>query len=39
MQFVIVAGTVLIDHGKLVPNTFPGTVLLGSARQTAATQR
>jgi len=27
MQFVIVNGTVLIDHGKLVPNTFPGRAL------------
>jgi len=27
MQFVIVNGTVLIDKGKLVPNTFPGKAL------------
>jgi N-acyl-D-aspartate/D-glutamate deacylase len=29
MQFVIVGGTVLIDRGKLVPNTFPGRALIG----------
>ena len=28
MQFVIVGGTLLIDQGKLVPNTFPGKPLL-----------
>jgi N-acyl-D-aspartate/D-glutamate deacylase len=27
MQFVIVNGTLLIDQGKLVPNTFPGKAL------------
>jgi hypothetical protein len=27
MRFVIVNGTVLIDEGKLVPNTFPGKAL------------
>jgi N-acyl-D-aspartate/D-glutamate deacylase len=27
MQFVIVNGTVLIDQGKLVPNTFAGKAL------------
>jgi N-acyl-D-aspartate/D-glutamate deacylase len=27
MRFVIVNGTVLIDQGKLVPNTFPGKAL------------
>jgi N-acyl-D-aspartate/D-glutamate deacylase len=27
MQFVIVNGTVLIDQGTLVPNTFPGKAL------------
>jgi len=32
MQFVIVGGTVLIDQGKLVPNTFPGKPLLGPGR-------
>jgi len=29
MKFVIVDGTVLIEQGKLVPNTFPGKPLLG----------
>jgi N-acyl-D-aspartate/D-glutamate deacylase len=28
MKYVIVGGTVLIDQGKLVPNTFPGKPLL-----------
>ena len=28
MQFVIVGGTVLIDQGKMVPDTFPGKALL-----------
>jgi N-acyl-D-aspartate/D-glutamate deacylase len=32
MQFVIVGGTVLIDQGKLVPNTFPGEPLLGPGK-------
>ncbi len=27
MQFVIVNGAVLIEQGKLVPNTFPGKAL------------
>jgi N-acyl-D-aspartate/D-glutamate deacylase len=34
MQFEIVDGTVLIDHGKLVPNTYPGAALLGNSRRT-----
>ena len=33
MQFVIVGGTVLIDQGKLVPNTFPGKALLGPGKR------
>jgi N-acyl-D-aspartate/D-glutamate deacylase len=32
MKFVIVGGTVLIDQGKLVPDTFPGKALLGPGR-------
>jgi len=32
MQFVIVGGTVLIDQGKLLPNTFPGRPLLGPGK-------
>jgi N-acyl-D-aspartate/D-glutamate deacylase len=28
MKYVIVGGTVLIDHGKLIANTFPGKPLL-----------
>lgn len=32
MQFVIVGGTVLIDQGKLVPDTFPGKPLLGPGK-------
>jgi N-acyl-D-aspartate/D-glutamate deacylase len=32
MQFVIIGGTVLIDQGKLVPNTFPGEPLLGPGK-------
>jgi N-acyl-D-aspartate/D-glutamate deacylase len=27
MKYVIVNGAVLIDHGKLVPNTFPGAAI------------
>jgi len=33
MQFVIVGGTLLIDQGKLVPDTFPGNALLGPGKQ------
>ncbi|MGA9568061.1 MAG: amidohydrolase family protein [Candidatus Korobacteraceae bacterium] len=33
MQFVIVGGTVLIDQGKLVPDTFPGKALLGPGKR------
>ena len=33
MQFVIVGGTVLIDQGKLVPNTCPGKALVGPEKQ------
>ncbi len=33
MQFVIVGGTVLIDQGKLVPDTFPGKALVGPGRR------
>lgn len=33
MEFVIVGGSVLIDHGKLVPDTFPGKPLLGPKKQ------
>ncbi len=32
MQFVIVGGTVLIDQGKLVPNTYPGKALVGTGK-------
>jgi N-acyl-D-aspartate/D-glutamate deacylase len=32
MKFVIVGGTVLIEQGKLVPDTFPGKALLGPGR-------
>jgi N-acyl-D-aspartate/D-glutamate deacylase len=33
IEFVIVGGTILVDHGKLVPNTFPGTPLLCSEKR------
>jgi N-acyl-D-aspartate/D-glutamate deacylase len=33
MQIVIVGGTVLIDQGKLVPNTYPGKALVGPGKQ------
>jgi N-acyl-D-aspartate/D-glutamate deacylase len=33
MQFVIVGGTVLIDQGKLVLNTYPGKALVGPGKQ------
>jgi len=32
MQFVIVGGTVLIDQGKMVPDTFPGKALVGPGK-------
>ena len=32
MRFVIVGGTVLIDQGKIVPDTFPGRALLGPGK-------
>jgi N-acyl-D-aspartate/D-glutamate deacylase len=32
MKFVIVGGTVLIEQGKLMPDTFPGKALLGPGR-------
>jgi N-acyl-D-aspartate/D-glutamate deacylase len=32
MKFVIVGGTVLIEQGKLVPDTFPGKALLGPGK-------
>ncbi|HEY4901406.1 MAG TPA: amidohydrolase family protein [Terriglobales bacterium] len=32
MRFVIVGGTVLIDQGKLVPDTFPGRAVLGPGK-------
>jgi hypothetical protein len=35
MQYEVVGGTVLIDHGKLVPNSYPGAPLVGNARHTA----
>ncbi len=33
MQFVIIGGTVLIDQGKLVPDTYPGKALVGPGKQ------
>jgi len=32
MRFVIVGGTVLIDQGKMVPDTFPGKALVGPGK-------
>jgi len=32
MRFVIVGGTVLIDQGKMVPDTFPGNALVGPGK-------
>jgi len=32
MQFVIIGGTVLIDQGKMVPDTFPGKALVGPGK-------
>jgi N-acyl-D-aspartate/D-glutamate deacylase len=32
VKFLVVAGTVLIDEGKLVPNVFPGRALLGPGK-------
>lgn len=31
VRYLIVAGTVLVDEGKIVPNVFPGKALLGTA--------
>lgn len=33
MRFVIVNGTLLIDRGKMVPNTFPGRALTHERRE------
>ena len=33
MQYVIVGGTVLIDNGKMVPDTFPGRALVGPGKR------
>ncbi len=33
MQYVIVGGTVLIDQGKLLPDTYPGKALLGPGKR------
>jgi N-acyl-D-aspartate/D-glutamate deacylase len=35
VRFLVVAGTVLVDEGKIAPNVFPGRALLGPGRRTA----
>ena len=33
VRYMVVAGTVLIDEGKIVPNVFPGRALLGPGKR------
>jgi N-acyl-D-aspartate/D-glutamate deacylase len=35
VHFLLVAGTMLIDDGKLVPNVFPGRAILGPGKASA----
>jgi N-acyl-D-aspartate/D-glutamate deacylase len=35
VHFLVVAGTILIDEGKIVPNVFPGQALLGPGKLSA----
>ncbi len=36
VRYLVVAGTVVVDEGKIVPNVFPGRALLGSAKRSAS---
>ena len=33
MQYVVVDGTVLVDHGQIVDGVYPGQAILGDRRQ------
>jgi N-acyl-D-aspartate/D-glutamate deacylase len=35
VRYLVVAGTVLVDEGKIVPNVFPGRALLGPGKHSA----
>ncbi len=35
VHYLVVAGTVLVDDGKLVPEVFPGRALLGPGKRSA----
>jgi N-acyl-D-aspartate/D-glutamate deacylase len=39
VHYLLVAGTPVIDDGKLVPNVFPGQALRGPGKITAASGR
>jgi N-acyl-D-aspartate/D-glutamate deacylase len=36
VRYLVVAGTLIVDEGKIVPDVFPGRPLLGSSRPSAA---
>ncbi len=36
VRYLVVAGTVVVDEGKIVPNVFPGRALLGPGRRSAS---
>jgi N-acyl-D-aspartate/D-glutamate deacylase len=36
VRYLVVAGTVVVDEGKIVPNVFPGRALLGPGKRAAS---
>jgi len=36
VRYLVVAGTVVVDQGKIVPNVFPGRALLGPGKRAAS---
>ncbi len=36
VRYLVVAGTVVVDQGKIVPNVFPGCALLGPGKRAAS---
>ncbi|HXM99615.1 MAG TPA: amidohydrolase family protein [Candidatus Dormibacteraeota bacterium] len=36
VRYLVVAGTVVVDQGKIVPDVFPGRALLGPAKRSAS---
>ncbi|MGA8440056.1 MAG: amidohydrolase family protein [Candidatus Sulfotelmatobacter sp.] len=36
VRYLVVAGTLIVDEGKIVPNVFPGRPLLGSSKRAAS---